>query len=77
MRSAETPCGMKKAGKLTEGSMYQAPPDMPMPTRDMLSTPPAMTISSDPALTLPAAKLMASRPEAQKREICMPGALLE
>ncbi|MNL85165.1 hypothetical protein D3C87_2133840 [compost metagenome] len=55
--------------------MYQAPPDMPMPTRDMLSTPPAITMSSEPAITLPAARLMASSPEAQKREIWMPGAL--
>ena len=60
----------------TDGSMNQAPPDMPMPTRDIDSTPPAMTISSAPCAILAAPKLMASRPEAQKREICMPGALV-
>ncbi|MCY1309311.1 hypothetical protein D9M70_593950 [compost metagenome] len=68
---------MKKAGRLTEGSMNQEPPDMPRPTRDMLSTPPAITMSSAPWAILAAPKLMASRPEAQKREICMPGARVE
>ena len=60
----------------TDGSMNQAPPDMPMPTRDIDSTPPAMTISSAPWAILAAPRLMASRPEAQKREICMPGAFM-
>ncbi len=55
--------------------MYQEPPDMPMPTRDMDSTPPAITMSSAPWTILAAPRLMASRPEAQKREIWMPGAL--
>jgi hypothetical protein len=40
-----------------------------------LSTPPAMTISSAPCAILAAPRLTASRPEAQKRLICMPGGL--
>ncbi len=59
---------------LTDGSMYQAPPDAPMPTRDIDSTPPAMTMSSAPWAIFAAPRLTASRPEAQKRLICMPGA---
>ena len=70
------PCGTNQPGRPTDGSMNQAPPDMPMPTRHINSTPPAITISSAPCAILAAPKLMASRPEAQKREICMPGALV-
>ncbi len=44
-----------------------------MPTRDMLSTPPATTRSSAPAITCEAAKFTASSPEAQKRLIWTPG----
>jgi hypothetical protein len=54
--------------------MNQAPPDMPMPTRDMDSTPPEMTMSSAPCAIFAAPRLIASRPDAQKRESCMPGA---
>lgn len=57
--------------------MNQAPPDMPRPTRDIDSTPPAITMSSAPCAIFAAPKLTASRPEAQKREICMPGARVE
>ena len=64
-----------KGGHRVAG-MGQKPPDMPMPTRDIDSTPPAMTMSSPPWAILPAAKLIASSPDAQKREIWMPGALL-
>ncbi len=38
----------------------------------MLSTPPATTMSSQPLATFCAAMFTASRPEAQKRLICMP-----
>jgi hypothetical protein len=45
-----------------------------MPTRDIDSTPPAMTMSSAPWAILAVPRLTASRPEAQKRLICIPGA---
>jgi hypothetical protein len=55
--------------------MNHEPPDMPRPTRDMLSTPPAMTISSAPWAIFAAPRFTASRPEAQKRDSWMPGRL--
>ena len=57
---------------LVAGSCAQAPPSEPIATRDMLSTPPATTMSSQPLATFCAAMFTASRPEAQKRLICMP-----
>ena len=66
------PCGTKPVAKLVCGSCAQAPPSLPIGTRDMLSTPPATTRSSQPLATFCAARLTASRPEAQKRLICMP-----
>ena len=49
----------------TVGSTGQAPPEAPMPTRLINSTPPAMTRSWSPAFTAAEAKLTASSPEAQ------------
>lgn len=65
MMSAEMPWGMKSAEKEVSGSMAMAPPSELMGTRDMDSTPPAMTRSSQPERILPAARLRAVRPEAQ------------
>ena len=61
------PCGTKPVSKLVIGSIDQAPPSEPIGTRDIDSTPPARTRSSQPERTLAAARLTASRPEAQKR----------
>ena len=47
-------------------------PSEPIGTRDIHSTPPATTRSSQPEATFIAARLTASRPEAQKRLICWP-----
>ena len=47
-----------------------------MPTRLIDSTPPPIVMSCWPDITSAAAKFTASRPEAQKRLICMPGTLL-
>ncbi len=58
------------------GSIGQAPPDAPMPTRLIDSTPPPMVMSCWPDITCAEAKLMASRPEAQKRLICTPATVL-
>ena len=69
------PCGTKPIAKLVAGSCDQAPPSEPIGTRDMLSTPPATTRSSQPLATFCAAMFTASRPEAQKRLICMPATL--
>ncbi len=66
------PCGTKPVSKFVSGSMAQAPPSVPIGTRDMLSTPPAKTRSSKPEATFCAAMFTASRPEAQKRLICTP-----
>ena len=54
------------------GSIAHAPPSEPIDKRDMDSTPPAMTKSSKPERTFMAAKLTASKPDAQKRLICTP-----
>ena len=69
------PCGTKPVAKLVAGSCDQAPPSEPIGTRDMLSTPPATTMSSQPLATFCAARFTASRPDAQKRLICMPATL--
>ena len=61
------PCGTKPRPELVIGSIAQAPPSEPIGTRDIDSTPPARTRSSQPERTLAAARLTASRPEAQKR----------
>src|SRR5262245_2238092 len=53
--------------------MGQAPPAAPMPIRLLDSTPPPMVMSCCPAMISAAAKLTASRPEAQKRLIWTPG----
>ncbi len=57
------------------GSTGQAPPEAPMPTRLIDSTPPPTAMSCWPDMTCAAAKLTASSPEAQKRLICTPGTL--
>ncbi len=72
IRSAPMPCGTNAVLRLVAGSCAQAPPSLPMGTRLMLSTPPATTRSSQPERTFCAARLTASRPEAQKRLICTP-----
>src|SRR5678815_1115054 len=69
------PCGTKPIWKLVAGSCDQAPPSLPIGTRDMLSTPPATTRSSQPLATFCAAMLTASSPDAQKRLICIPATL--
>ena len=56
-----------------DGSTGQAPPEAPMPTRLIDSTPPPTAQSCWPDITWAAAKFTASRPEAQKRLICTPG----
>src|SRR5471032_1388961 len=58
------------------GSSTQAPPSLPMGTRDMDSTPPTTTRSSKPERTFIAPRFTASRPEAQKRLICTPATLM-
>ena len=55
------------------GSIGQAPPEAPMPTRLMDSTPPPIVMSCWPDMISAAAKLTASRPEAQNRLIWTPG----
>ncbi|PSK45521.1 hypothetical protein B0E38_07345 [Streptomyces sp. 111WW2] len=72
IRSAPIPCGTKPVSWLVRGSSAQAPPSLPIGTRDMDSTPPARTRSSHPERTFMAAMLTASRPEAQKRFSCTP-----
>ena len=72
IRSALTPCGTKDKALLTRGSMTQAPPSLPMGQRLIDSTPPATTMSSMPDMILAAARLTASRPEAQKRDRVTP-----
>ncbi len=67
MRSAPMPCGTKLVAMLVIGSANEAPPSEAMGTRDIDSTPPASTRSSQPERTFIAARLTASRPEAQKR----------
>ena len=66
------PWGTNSVAELVSGSCAQAPPSEPMGTRLMLSTPPATTRSSQPERTFCAARLTASRPEAQKRLTCTP-----
>ena len=56
-----------------DGSSGQAPPEAPMGTRLIASTPPPMARSDWPAMIWPAAMLQASSPVAQKRLIWMPG----
>ena len=67
------PCGMNQAGIATDGSIGQAPPSAPMPTRLIDSTPPPTVMSCWPDMICDAAIFTASRPEAQKRLTCMPG----
>ncbi len=67
------PCGMKNDFTAIAGSTGQAPPEAPIPMRLIDSTPPPTVMSCWPAITWAAAKLIASRPEAQKRLICTPG----
>ena len=55
---------MSAAGR-TAVDLAQAPPSLPMGTRDMLSTPPPIAMSIWPEPTLAAAKFTASRPEPQ------------
>ena len=57
----------------SEGSAGHAPPEAPMPTRLIDSTPPPIVMSCWPLITCAAAKLTELRPEAQKRLICTPG----
>lgn len=52
---------------LVSGSSLMGPPSLPMGTRDMDSTPPAITSSSQPERTFCAAVFTASSPEAQNR----------
>ena len=66
------PCGTNAVANAVAGSDAQAPPSLPMATRLMLSTPPAMIRSSNPPRTREAAWFTASRPEAQKRFSCTP-----
>ena len=66
------PCGTKCVALLVSGSCAQAPPSEPIGTRLMLSTPPATTRSSQPERTFWAARLTASRPDAQNRLSCTP-----
>ncbi len=73
-RSALTPCGTNPMARLVSGSIAQAPPSDPIGTRDIDSTPPATTRSSYPERTLHAARLTASRPDAQNRFTCTPAA---
>ncbi len=67
IRSAPTPCGTKPVARLVSGSIAHGPPSEPIGTRDIDSTPPASTRSSQPERTFCAARLTASRPEAQNR----------
>jgi hypothetical protein len=64
---------MKCSGHATAGSIAQAPPSVPIVTRDMHSTPPPTTRSDWPDMTCAAAVFTASRPDAQKRFNCLPG----
>ena len=66
------PCGTKSVSSAVRGSSAHAPPSLPMGTRDIDSTPPAMSRSSKPERTREAAWLTASRPEPQKRLSCTP-----
>ncbi len=62
------PCGTwKKRSRSLMLPPSTPPPSEPIGTRDMLSTPPATTRSMAPDATPMAAKLMAWRPEPQKR----------
>ena len=76
IKSAPIPCGIKSQAILVSGSNAQAPPSEPIVTRDIDSTPPATIKSSQPERTFCAAKLTASKPEAQKRLICTPATSL-
>ncbi|MNF57522.1 hypothetical protein D3C84_390540 [compost metagenome] len=75
IRSAPTPCGVKWVCRLVCGSSAQAPPSLPIGTRDMDSTPPTTTRSSKPERTFIAPRFTASRPDAQNRLICTPATL--
>ena len=66
------PCGRKYSATAIVGSTAQAPPEEPMPTRLIDSTPPPIAMSCCPDMICAEAKLTASRPEAQKRLICTP-----
>ena len=72
IRSAPMPCGTKPVVSAVAGSIAHAPPSDPIGTRLIDSTPPASTRSSQPERTCAAARLTASRPEAQKRLSCTP-----
>src|SRR5258706_4470952 len=65
---------MKAVSNAVSGSQAQGPRSVPSGTRDMDSTPPATTRSSQPERTFCAAMFTASRPDAQKRFSCTPGA---
>jgi len=56
-------------------AVIQAPPDEPIGTRDIDSTPPPIATSDCSAMIWPAAMLVASSPEAQKRLIWTPATL--
>ena len=66
------PCGTKPVVSAVAGSIAHAPPSLPIGTRLIDSTPPAMMRSSKPERTRCAAWLTASRPDAQKRFSCTP-----
>ena len=66
------PWGTKPVSSAVAGSIAQAPPSLPIGTRLIDSTPPAMMRSSNPERTRWAAWLTASRPEAQNRFSCTP-----
>ena len=55
------------------GACHSGPPSANRGTRDTDSTPPATIMAASPARTRAAARLTASRPEAQKRLMVAPG----
>ena len=67
------PCITKCVRADIVGSCAQAPPELPIGTRDMLSTPAPTVRSAWPAMILPAANATASSPEPQARSMEMPG----
>jgi len=73
IRSAETPLRHEVGLDRDRGIDRQAPPDAPMPMRLIDSMPPPTVMSCWPDITCAAAKLTASRPEAQKRLISTAG----
>ena len=75
IRSAPIPCGTKFVSNAVCGSIAIAPPSVPMGTRDMDSTPPAMIMSSMPERIRAAAWFTDSSPEPQNRLSCTPATL--